>query len=417
MTVIPFKATEIKSDAVKVTPRTKDGVREDGDLWVRSDLEQVRVRIGGKTYFLYPSDECPADVVEYADDANTMALYHFDQTTGDVIDSSSYKNHGTNIGATRGQAGRFDYAFLFDGVDDRVKFLSADQLNPVNAITIEAHVYAQAQAEMVIIEKASQYRLKTLADNRIGLYLAGIGEFFASKAIPTSKWCHVAAVMGTVSGTERWIKIYIDGEEVYSNMSVWGTLGTTTNPLIIGSNGWESGSFFSGKIDEVRISNIARDPAEFNIPRPQPVAFKDQLLVSDFGGLIIHWNAGRAVIAGSVYQIEGGELTLADNATNFVYVDNTGAVAFNTTGFPDESIPLAKVVTSGGTIQSIEDWRSYFWLHHKKNHSHAEPDIDDVPEANVVFDTVAGHDHDGVNSKAITVEAVEGTTAMRVGPR
>jgi len=49
---------------------------------------------------------------------------------------------------------------------------------------------------------------------------------------------------------------------------------------------------------------------------------------------------------------------------------------------------------------------------HKKNHDHSEEDIDDVPEANVIFDTTAGHDHDGINSRLVEAEV---PISMRIG--
>jgi hypothetical protein len=58
----------------------------------------------------------------------------------------------------------------------------------------------------------------------------------------------------------------------------------------------------------------------------------------------------------------GGSLAMTDGATNYVYLDPAAscAPAKNTTGFGVGIIPLAKVVTAGGTITSVTDARGWF---------------------------------------------------------
>jgi hypothetical protein len=58
----------------------------------------------------------------------------------------------------------------------------------------------------------------------------------------------------------------------------------------------------------------------------------------------------------------GGSLAMTDGATNYVYLDPAAscAPAKNTTGFAVGVIPLAKVVTAGGTITSVTDARGWF---------------------------------------------------------
>jgi hypothetical protein len=52
---------------------------------------------------------------------------------------------------------------------------------------------------------------------------------------------------------------------------------------------------------------------------------------------------------------------LTNNATNYVEVNDAGTVSSNTTGFTSGRIPIAVVTTSGGSISSISDKRS--WIH------------------------------------------------------
>ena len=57
--------------------------------------------------------------------------------------------------------------------------------------------------------------------------------------------------------------------------------------------------------------------------------------------------------------------TLTDNATNYVYLDNTGTLTINTSGFPATTVVhlrLATVVASAGDITGIADERAAHFL-------------------------------------------------------
>lgn len=57
------------------------------------------------------------------------------------------------------------------------------------------------------------------------------------------------------------------------------------------------------------------------------------------------------------FTTAGGQ-SVTDNDTSFVYLDGSGALQINTTGFPTEShIPLARVVASSGEITAIHEER------------------------------------------------------------
>ncbi len=83
------------------------------------------------------------------------------------------------------------------------------------------------------------------------------------------------------------------------------------------------------------------------------------LRVTAATGLDIDFEQGQEWVAGVFYSISAGSLTMADDDTNYVFVNTSGAVAVNTTGFPSNSTPLAEVVTVAGAITSVADRRSY----------------------------------------------------------
>jgi len=74
-------------------------------------------------------------------------------------------------------------------------------------------------------------------------------------------------------------------------------------------------------------------------------------------GLYIYFSAGNVKIGNTFYAVAAGTLLLTNTATNYVFVNNAGAVAANTTGYPTDSIPMATVVCAAGVTGTITDNR------------------------------------------------------------
>jgi hypothetical protein len=116
------------------------------------------------------------------------------------------------------------------------------------------------------------------------------------------------------------------------------------------------------RLDDTQLSNAAG-----NI-KPDWYGFKNQLLVTAGTGLNVSYNAGSAILpTGALATISPGSILLADNATNYVFVNPAGTVATSTI-LPVLALMLAKVVTVGGTISgSIIDLRPRFSVLPKVN--------------------------------------------------
>jgi len=79
-------------------------------------------------------------------------------------------------------------------------------------------------------------------------------------------------------------------------------------------------------------------------------------------GLTLDLGGGTSDCNNTIVEYAGGTLSLANNTTNYVYL-NTGsscAPTSNTSGFTSNYLPIAVVVTSGGAITSVDDVRTYF---------------------------------------------------------
>ncbi|NOR46237.1 MAG: hypothetical protein GQ534_11680, partial [Candidatus Delongbacteria bacterium] len=200
-------------------------------------------------------------------------------------------------------------ALEFDGVDEFVSISDNASLDITNAITIEAWIYANTWKanhwDGTIVGKdgtdKTGYNLRC-GDNGSLSFVNGIAgdwpEAVSSQIMSTNEWYHVA---GVYDGSSQ--KVYINGELVAENLSS-GTIGVNTNNLQIGDSQGYPGRLFDGKIDEVRIWNIARTETEI----------QDNMYSSLDGtetGLIAYYelDEGTGMIAGDTAGSNDGTLT------------------------------------------------------------------------------------------------------------
>lgn len=110
------------------------------------------------------------------------------------------------------------------------------------------------------------------------------------------------------------------------------------------------------------LRQLTDDQLSDDLPnvKPQWQGFRDELRVT-VNGLTATYNGGFVESAkGRIFQtIAPGSIALANNATNFVFVQN-GAVVTNTTGFPLICLPLARITTAGGAASVVLDQRPRF---------------------------------------------------------
>lgn len=77
-------------------------------------------------------------------------------------------------------------------------------------------------------------------------------------------------------------------------------------------------------------------------------------------GLDFAYKAGTIRKDNAVVSVIAGAVTLADDTTNYVEIDNTGSVTANATSFTAGKLPLFEVVTASGAIDTVTDKRA--WL-------------------------------------------------------
>ncbi len=111
--------------------------------------------------------------------------------------------------------------------------------------------------------------------------------------------------------------------------------------------------------DKTILDGIVADSAMINDDGGNAFGDDCLLVVKNDNNLKTRYNAGNVKIGTTIYNITTDTLDMADDDTNYVFINSSGTPASNTTGFPSDSIPLAEVVTASGAISGITDKRSF----------------------------------------------------------
>lgn len=175
-----------------------------------------------------------------ADMSNNILLLHFDETEGDVADSSINSATGSYSGTDYDEGGVFGGALLFDGTDDRVIVEQFDTTGGLGAMTIEGWFkFTSVNASDVLVAQWNNgvnhrfsFQTHSVADELI-VYIpnapTGSNATWNTTGadLTADQWYHIAFVWDGSQGTEvAKGKFYVDGSQVASGHA--GTTGITT---------------------------------------------------------------------------------------------------------------------------------------------------------------------------------------------
>ncbi len=198
-------------------------------------------------------------------DPTLIGCWKLDETEGDIAEDAAGDSHGTVHGDALWQpaGGMKDGALKFDGIDD---YVSADfVLNLADgAFSVFAWIQGGAPGQVIISQTDGETWLGTEPVSgklMTGLVAPPVGRFIpqplvSESVITDGQWHRVGFVW---DGSYR--SLYVDGIEVAKDAAAQAALKPATGGLYIGAGkNLETGTFFSGLIDEVRIYNRVVSP-------------------------------------------------------------------------------------------------------------------------------------------------------------
>ena len=202
------------------------------------------------------------------------AVYHLREVpTGaaDEIKDSAKSRDGTAQGSplptqTTGP-GHTGSAIVFDDDDDQY-ILCPDFAPGIDAMTAEAWVYhvAGGDTDDRVVAKSSSgssghasyiYSLGLSGTTlRVRIHTGGTGESDdCGTSVSYNTWTHIAF---TYDDADNTIRYYIDGDPEGTDPDSGGTIDTYANPVTIADNSPVEHRLYTGVLDEVRISSVAR---------------------------------------------------------------------------------------------------------------------------------------------------------------
>lgn len=209
-------------------------------------------------------------------DEHTVALWHFNEGSGNIVyDESGNGNHGTIHGATW-TTGVFGSALSFDGSND---YVSIPNLGLTSSFSLSVWVKTDTfpNAYGHIVGKTGVYRPRLGISKSTGVLFFdwhGHGtenRFWSKGSIPKGEWTHVVYTYDAGTKNESF---YIDSKYDTSQIHTGGYTPNWNFPFRIG---WDGSNVYryKGLIDEVAIYNrtlSAEEIAELASRNKRPIA-------------------------------------------------------------------------------------------------------------------------------------------------
>ncbi len=262
----------------------------------------------------------PAGALEA--DKDTVALWHLSEGKGDTAADALAADAPLRVQGARWTVGQEGYGLWFDGARSFAAVVSPERLALCKGATIEAWVKLDA-ADGDVVCRNLAYMLRI--GGTVKAYFAVDGRWRileGKRAVLTGRWAHVAITYDVATRTlATWVNGERDASLVLSGLGQYD-LDPGSPEIRIGSNTWSTVSgFVKGKIDEVRISSVARTFAPLAVETVAVPAGRNLLRNGEFefglegwrsdgeSALRTHWAvaesgaaAGRACLAS---RIEG----------------------------------------------------------------------------------------------------------------
>ncbi len=238
------------------------------------------------------------------EEANLLAYYSFDQSSGTTVTDGSGNYDGSLNGdpqwatsnALLTEMAPPGGALEFDGSDDYVD-LNAGMIELAQGdFTLEAWIQTTGNKQAIITSNDGDSRWEQgekafYLDANGRVYFVGWGNGYIQGATPANDgdWHHVAVVWDYAAGSG---KIYLDGEDDTASSGYAANNANNAGDTLklAFPNYSEAPNHFNGRLDEVRVWNVARSPAEIQ-------SYLDRVLDRNESGLLAYYRFDE--VAGS----------------------------------------------------------------------------------------------------------------------
>ena len=242
--------------------------------WVKIPLLSSTLDTVLYMYYGNPSCTDQQDTTAVWDSSSKLVL-HLDEKTGIHYDATVNGNNGTPYnGVSQGASGRIDGADTFDGSNDYVQVATSNTLSGfTQGLTISFWLKLNdvSRRQMLLCKYNTgtgqrswyvEFQNHASYGKVIGFFASQDGtaykEWYGSLAPTAGTWYYITVVWQTNTVP----KFYINGVQVTTRPGS-GTLASIYNnvgiPLYIGRCPYDATRYVKGSLDEIRISNLARN--------------------------------------------------------------------------------------------------------------------------------------------------------------
>jgi len=198
-------------------------------------------------------------------DSNHVAVWHLNETSGTIYDSTQNYNHGIEYispDSSMDSVGIIDGADYFDGSDDYIAIPDEPSLDLGGSGTISAWFKTSGAGGDYILNfdesTGGRWGIRVMSDyldaqfrDLSGSLISGT-QVISTTDVDNNAWHMVIMVYDGID-----LILYIDGSEEDRNNAPGKTIANITNTGHIGNHAGGT-SLFNGTIDEVRVSNTGR---------------------------------------------------------------------------------------------------------------------------------------------------------------
>jgi biopolymer transport protein ExbB len=237
-----------------------DAANEIALFWVKVP----RIMAGSKQDFIwmYYGNKSAAQVQDQGGvyDVNQLLVYHLDEAEGKPRDETAYGNHPSEFSAEMGVSGVIGAGVSLNGSSDRIVVPRSSSLNFSTGFTFSTWIkISQPQNNAGILSWEDQNQSLVIGIDQTKVFARATAggqtaETEKTLDLPLESWHHLAV---TAEPSKR-MTIYLDGTEM-NWVNLPGALPEPASDLCIGAS-LKGGGFFSGELDEIQLSKIARSP-------------------------------------------------------------------------------------------------------------------------------------------------------------